>query len=333
MAENFSDTGRVEAIRRLFEDTPYKPFTDNSFKVTEGSSIASSAVTLVEGMDFDLTYFPLRHLGYKAALAAFGPLAAAFRHPKAVSVVLAISAKLDFNEVRDLWGGIVSAAREASVETMTLDLVPSPNGLTVSISATGVQSEGFLSSLPAPRSKDILCISGSLGAAYVGMRLLERERASFEKSGKVSAVSGLEKFKMLVGAYLKPEPVSGAVARLEEEDIRPSLGAFVSRGLADTLKAIVRDTGLGAKVYAERIPFEGNTFSAAKEMGFDPVSAAMNGGDDNRLLVAVPAAQFDAFRKAFPTFDAIGHLALPEAGAVIVTPDGLEHPVTAPGWA
>ena len=332
MAENFSDIGRVEAIRRLFEGTPYKPFEAAMTLSGEPSGSMCASRTFTEGVDFDLVYFPLTHLGYKCASAVSGALAASFMKTKTMSVVLSVSAKLDFEQVALLWKGIVAAASEAGAEKLTLDLAPSPNGLTVNISAMGTQSEKFLSSLPAPQSKDILCVSGSLGAAYVGMRLLEQEKARFEASGEVSATSSLEKYKMLVGAYLKPEAVSRAVAVMEEEGVRPSLGAFVTKGLADAMKSIMRRTGLGVKVYADRIPFEGNTFEVAREMGFDPVSAAMNGGEDNVLLLTVNAAQYEVFRKAFPSFDAIGHLAVPEAGAVIVTPDGLEHEVTAPGW-
>ncbi len=161
------------------------------------------------------------------------------------------------------------------------------------------------------------------------MRILEKGRADYEKTGKQP---DLETYKMLVGAYLKPELGDGIVARLETEEIYPSAGVFVSRGLSDAVKRISRQTGLGAKVYADRIPFEGNSFAAGRELDIDPVSAAMNGGEDCRLLFVVPILAMEKFRRDFQTFDIIGHLAQPEAGTVLVTPDGVELPLRAQGW-
>ena len=174
------------------------------------------------------------------------------------------------------------------------------------------------------------CVSGALGAAFLGLQVLERERLKFEQGGTDPKV--LEQYKMLVGSYLRPELGAGTVAQLGESGVTPSQGYFVTRGLADALLRLGRDTGLGAKVYADKIPFEGGSFALGKELDIDPVSAAMNGGEDYRLLYTVPIAQFEQFRKDFQAFDIIGHLAQPEVGAVLVSPDGLEHPVSAQGW-
>ena len=137
---------------------------------------------------------------------------------------------------------------------------------------------------------------------------------------------------MLIGSYLKPEIPSGLVGHLEDVGIYPSNGYLVTHGLSDTLRKLVRDTCLGVKVYADKIPFEGNSFASGKEMDIDPVSAAMNGGDDFRLLFTIPILSAEKFRRDFQTFDIIGHLAQPEVGAVLVTPDGVELPVKAQGW-
>ena len=134
---------------------------------------------------------------------------------------------------------------------------------------------------------------------------------------------------MMVGSYLKPELPVGIVAQLEDVDIFPSCGVLVTRGLSDAVKRIARQTGLGAKVYADKIPFEGNSFDLGRELDIDPVSAAMNGGEDYRLLFTVPILKLEKFRHDFQTFDIIGHLALPEVGTVLVSPDGLEHPLKA----
>ena len=139
-------------------------------------------------------------------------------------------------------------------------------------------------------------------------------------------------FAVTTICHTSPSRRAETVAQLAESGVTPSQGYFVTRGLADALLRLRRDTGLGAKVYADKIPFEGGSFALGKELDLDPVSAAMNGGEDYRLLYTVPIAQFEQFRKDFQAFDIIGHLAQPEAGAVLVSPDGLEHPVSAQGW-
>jgi thiamine-monophosphate kinase len=325
--QNFTDIGRIEAVRQLFEGTAYAPFASGSFEAK--GPVRSAARVFIEGPDFNLVYFPLKHLGYKCVTAVTGELYAALARPRLLSVTLGISAKLDFAQIRTLWEGVVSAAKEHGYESLSLELIPSPNGLTISLSATGDTIRLTAARRPAPKSKDLLCVSGPLGAAYLGMRVLERGADTFAKTGQQPDLS---KHKLLVGAFLKPEISPRTVPRLEEEEIYPSAGYLVSRGLADAVLRLVRDTGLGAKVYADKIPFEGNSFALGRELDIDPVSAAMNGGDDYRLLFTVPILSLEKFRREFQTFDIIGHLALPEVGAVLVTPDGVELPMKAQGW-
>ena len=330
MADSFYDIGKMEAIRLLFEGTPFKAFARASFVPARESTVFSSSRVFIEGIDFDLVYFPLKHLGYKSVVAVTGELYASMARPRTLSVVLGVSSKLDFSHVRELWGGMVAAAREFSFSALSLDLVPSPNGLTISVSASGELPHLSAARRPAPKSKDLLCISGRLGAAYLGMRVLERARKTFDAEGTQPE---LEKYRMIVGAYLKPELEAGLPDRLESSGIYPSSGAFITRGLSDAVKRIARDSGLGAKVYAEKIPFEGNSFALGKELDVDPVSAAMNGGDDYQLLFTVPILSLERFRRDFQTFDIIGHLAEKEVGEVLVTPEGVELPMRAQGWS
>ena len=325
--QNFTDIGRLEAIRQLYEGTPFRPFADGTFEAS--GPVHTAARMLIEGPDFNLVYFPLKHLGYKCVTAVTGELYAVLARPRVLSVTLGVSAKLDFKDIRTLWEGVVSAAKEHAYAQVSLDLVPSPNGLTISVSATGDTRKITAARRPAPKSKDLLCVSGPLGAAYLGLQALERGLKQYTETGEQP---DLDRHKRLVGAFLKPEIDPQAVSRLEAEEIYPSAGYLVSKGLADAVKRLVRDTGLGAKVYADKIPFEGNSFAVGREWNIDPVSAAMNGGEDYRLLYAVPILSLEKFRREFQTFDIIGHLALPEVGAVLVTPDGVELPMKAQGW-
>lgn len=330
--ENFSDIGRIEAIARLFEGTGYKPFTRCMFESDGKSFPVNVSKVFLEGTDFDLTYFPLKHLGYKSVIAATGEIYASMAHPRTLSMTLGISAKLDFRQVKELWSGAVTAAKEHGYKTLDLDLIPSRNGLCIAVSAAG--ELGLLTSRrrPAAKSMDLICISDNLGAAFMGMQVLEREKKRFEQTKDDTQQPDLTEYRHLVGAYLKPELNPATVSQLEEAEIIPSYGYLVTRGLSDTVKRLSRDSGLGAKIYVDRIPFPGKMFELGKETGIDPISAALNGGDDYRLLFTIPIGRHDKFRHDFQTFDIIGHLAKPDVGAVLVTPDGVELPLKAQGW-
>ncbi len=379
--DSFSNIGKVEAIRLLFEPSGFS-LAAPIFEPANGSAVRQASRFFQEGLDFDLTYFPLRHLGYKAVVAVTGELFAALAHPRTLSVRLGLSAKFSFASVRELWEGMVSAAKEYAYVSLDLDLLPCANGLSISVSALGESLLLTRKRQPKPKSMDLLCVSGSLGAAFLGLQVLEREKKRFvsgtprpaDPSSRADAPGNsrpdrpdmagfhpdhpdnagsrpdhtdtagsqpgspvvfqpdLEKYKMLVGSYLKPELSASVLRHLEDTEVYPSLGTLVTHGLSDAVKQLASVSGLGAKIYADKIPFEGNTFALGKELNIDPISAAMNGGDDFRLLFAIPILRTEQFRRDFQTFDIIGHLARPEAGTVLVTPDGTELPLRAQGW-
>lgn len=330
--ENFSSLGKIEAIGLLYEGSGYTHIDKVSFERANGSHIYESSAIYLEGIDFDLTYFPLKHLGYKCVIGVTGELYSSLASPRILSVKLGVSAKLDYPRIKELWSGIVAAAKEHGYGSVSLDLVPSKNGLVISMAATGETSLLTFKRRSKAQSKDLICVSGSLGAALLGLQVLEKERMTFDMTSDDTAQPSFEKYKMIVGDYIKPDLSPDIVAHLEDSEIYPSYGYFVTKGLADAVKRLVRDSGLGAKIYADKIPFEGNSFELGKELNIDPVSAAMNGGDDFRLLFVVPILSLDKFRHDFQSFDIIGHLAKSEVGAVLVSPDGVELPLKAQGW-
>ncbi len=317
----FAAMGRIEAIRSLFEGTPYKPFEEPLWFFPEGGAAVTTATCVfTEGIDFDLKYFPLKHLGYKSVVQTVGELYAVMAKARTLSVTISISAKLDYPQAAEIWSGIVSAALEHGVKSISLDLRPSRTGLLLSISASGEASKASCERRAKAESKDLICVSGHLGAAYLGQQLLEHK------------FSELDKYKMQAAAYLRPELGANTVERLEQAGICPSFGYFLKAGLADAVLRLTRDSGLGAKIYADKIPFEGNSFALGKELDIDPVSAAMNGGDDSSLLFTIPIAHYERFRHDFQDFNIIGHLAQSNVGAVLVTPEGVELPLKAQGY-
>lgn len=331
--KNFSDIGRIEAIKLLFEESPFKQADGTSYLCGEKGGVIRTASKLwLEGIDFDLTYFPLKHLGYKSVVGTVGEIYASLARPQSISVRLGISAKLDLPQVSELWKGICTAAEEHHIKRADLDLVPSRNGLTISIVISGITSSEVAENRKSASSKDLICISGNVGASFLGMSLLEQEKKKFEKAGELTGQPDLEKYKMLVASYLKPEIDPDIVSQLGDSGIIPPYGYLVNRGLADAARRLNRDSGLGVKLYTDKIPFEGNSFEVGKKLNIDPVSAALKGGDDYRLMFVIPMSAYETFRHDFQTFSIIGHLAQPEVGTVLVTHEGVELPVHAQGW-
>lgn len=323
MADTFKELGRAGALAKLYEGCGFAP-CDNPYFECEGSGYPTTAsVLLLEGMDFDLTFFPLRHLGYKAVLQATGELMSNMAQARALKVIIGLSAKLDFPQVREMWEGICNAAREFGYGSVGLELVPSLTGLSISVAATGFCPKEVAQKRPQAKSMDLVCISNNAGAAFLGEQILHSCKDMDEKE----RTKKLEQYKQLVGAYLKPELSPYTLKALSEADIVPGFGYFCKESLRDTLLRLCSDSGLGVKIYVDKLPFAGGSIDSAKELGVDPLQAALKGGDDNCLLFTIPIGSHERFRHDFQSWDVIGHLAKPEVGAVIVSPDGLEHEI------
>lgn len=341
---SFSSLGRVGAIEKLYEESPFKSSRESCF-TGRNERIEAVSRLLTEGIDFDLSYFPLKHLGYKCVVEMTALLYARFAMPRSLWVDLAVSAKLDYPQIKELWEGICRAAKDYAYASVSLEISASLNGLGIALSACGSLKETDAKQRPEAKSKDLLCLSGNIGGAFMGLRILEREKARMAAMADAAAgaagrmgtdasrpLPGLEKHKLLVGDYLHPVLDADIPGMMTQAGFYPSLGVCVDKGLSDAVKRLSRQCGLGAKIYLDRIPFGGGLFDAAKELDIDAASTALNGGEDWRILFAVPIWQFEKFRHDFQTWQVIGHLALPEAGASLVMPDGVELPLRAQGW-
>lgn len=322
-----SQIGKQAVLDRLFEESGYA----NRQTIPAGGTghSLSAHKLLLEGCDFDLVYMPLKHLGYKAALCVLGEIYAAFHQPEGLSVVLGLSKRFCYEDVAALWEGMLAACREHGIRQLSLDLVPSVNGLCISMAACGTQQADILAKVPESKSMDLLCLSGHVGAAYMGLHVLEREKVAFTGTGEQPDLS---RYKAVLASYLSPEIKPDTVSRFIEAGINPSRGYFLTRGLGEAVIRLTRDTGLGAKVYLEKVPISSKTFEMAEEIDMDVVTAAMNGGDDYKFLFVIPIGQHEEFRKNFHDFEVIGHTARPDVGPVLVTPEGAELPIRAQGF-
>lgn len=333
MATQFSEIGKNKALEKLFTNSGY--FNENGIILkNEGASSAIVQKLFLENVDFDLTYNPMRHLGYKLALNLIGELYARMARPVSLQAVIGISNRFSFEDIQEIWEGVTAASKRHDIKHLSLDLNPSAAGLAISMSALGRIGEKAVSGKPVPVSGDLILLSGNVGAAYMGLNVLEREKAAFNKvAPEVEAPQpDLSKYSYILEQYLSPELNPGIMDRFDEAGKYPSMGYFVTRGLGDAVKQISAETGFGVKIYVDKIPIASKTFEMAEELNIDPITSAVNGGDDYRLVYVVSLADYELFRKDFQDFDIIGHLAQKDVGCVLVTPEGTEIDIKAQGY-
>ena len=274
---------------------------------------------LTEGIDFDLSYFPLKHLGYKAMVRGINDILAMNAFPEQIVVALGISAKITVEALDDLYEGMEAACKEYGVDLVGGDTTASINGLIITISAVGRAAKESVVYRSGAKEHDLICITSNLGAAYMGLHLLEREkRVLKDVANPEPKFAGYE---YLLERYLKPRARINVLKALSEAGIRPTSMIDLSDGLASDLRQICLSSHCGARIYLERIPIARQTSELAEEMHIDPVVAALNGGEDHELMFTVPLSMQDKIM-ALGLVDVIGHITREEAGVVLVTPDG-----------
>ncbi len=304
---------------------------DKRKKSIEGSDLffLSSHSLLMEGIDFDPIYTPLKHLGYKSVLSVLGPLYAEGFYPYTLSIKLSLSSRFNLSQIKELWVGISAAFKEHKIEHIELDLTPSVTGLIISLSSMGKQERKIFVQRTKPKASDLLCISGSLGAAYMGLHVLEREKALFEKE-KIQP--NLERYRALLQSYLNPHIERELIDSLYGSQLMPTAGQFLINGLADAVKNLCHKNQLGAKIFLDKIPIGSHISEMAKEIGIDPLTSILNGGDDYKFLFTIPLEKHQELKKEIPQIDIIGHLNNLESGTLLITPDGAELPLKAQAW-
>ena len=293
------------------------------------TEVLVSTDLLVEGIHFDLTYVPLKHLGYKAAVVNFSDIYAMNGHPRQITVSLAISRRFTVEHIEELYSGIRLACEIYGVDLVGGDTTTSRSGLVISITAIGDAPKDRVVYRTGAKDTDLICVSGDLGAAYMGLQLLERERiASAGQKDFQPQFAGKE---YLIERQLKPEARRDIIENLEKEGIVPTSMMDISDGLSSELMHICKDSEVGCRVYENRIPIDYQTAVMAEELNMNLVTAAMNGGEDYELLFTVPLHCHEAIKK-IPGVKVIGHCAKPELGTYLVTRDGAELQLRAQGW-
>lgn len=286
---------------------------------------------LLEGIHFDLRYVPLKHLGYKAAIVNFSDIYAMMGRPLQITVSIGVTSRFTVEHLEELYAGIRLACEIYGVDLVGGDTSGSASGLVISITCLGVADKDMAVRRCGAKPTDLICVSGDLGAAYMGLQLLEREnKVAAEHKGDdfQPDFSGKE---YLLERQLKPEARRDVVEKLREAGIHPTSMMDISDGLSSELLHICKESKTGCRVYEDRIPIDYQTAVMAEEFNMNLVTAAMNGGEDYELLFTVPLASHDAIEK-IPGVRMIGYITEKSLGCAMVTRDNQEIPVRAQGW-
>lgn len=284
---------------------------------------------LLEGVHFDLTYVPLKHLGYKSAVVNFSDIYAMNGQPKQITVSIGLSKRFSIEDMEELYSGIRLACEVYGVDLVGGDTSASMTGLSISITCLGEGEKGKVVYRDGAHETDLICVSGDLGAAYMGLQLLEREKSVFKGEKDFNPdFSGKE---YLLERQLKPEARKDIVAKLAEMNIVPTAMMDVSDGLSSELLHISKDSHVGCRIYEDRIPIDYQTAVMAEQFNMNLVTAALNGGEDYELLFTVPLTEHEKVSE-MSGIKVIGHITKPELGNYLVGRDGGEVELVAQGW-
>lgn len=283
---------------------------------------------LVESVHFDLGYVPLRHLGYKAMAVNLSDVYAMNATPRQVLVGLALSNRFPVEAVDELYEGMLLACRNYGVDLVGGDTTTSRSGLVIAVTAIGAVAKDDVVYRSGAADRDLLVVSGDLGAAYMGLQVLEREKAVFQDSG---AQPDLEGHDYILERQLKPEPRRDIIQLLKKLEVRPTSMIDVSDGLASEALHLARSSGLGVRIYDEKIPIDPSTYSTARDFNLDPTTCALNGGEDYELLFTVAQSDFEKI-KGNPSLTIVGHMTDAASGYQLVDKQGGLHALKAQGW-
>ena len=284
---------------------------------------------LLESVHFDLSYMPLQHLGYKAVVANVSDIAAMNGKPEQITVALAFSNRFSLEAIDSVYDGIRSACENYKVDLVGGDTSASASGLVISITALGRVSKGKETLRSTAKVNDIICVTGDLGAAYLGLQVLEREKQVFLTNPEMQP--DLEKYEYLVGRQLRPEARMDIVHELADKKVVPTAMIDISDGLASELLHLSKSSGVGIKIFEDKVPIDAGAFETAIEFKIDPITCALNGGEDYELLFTIAPSDYEKL-KNHPDIHFIGHVHNNPQQNVMVTKEETIVPLTAQGW-
>jgi len=331
-----SDLGEFGLINRLTEKIQLKNASsilgigdDAAILNYPEKKIVVTTDLLTEGIHFNLMYVPLKHLGYKAVVVNLSDVYAMNATPRQITVSIAISSKFTLEAVEELYSGIHLACEKYGVDLIGGDTTSSLTGLTISVTAIGEANDDELVFRSGARVNDLLCVSGDLGGAYMGLQLLERENEVFKVNPhQQPQFAG---YDYILERQLKPEARADIKELLKTLQIKPTSMIDISDGLSSEAMHLCKASKVGCSIYEEKIPLDKQTKDFAEELSINPLVAALNGGEDYELLFTVPLDSFDVLKKEFDV-TIIGHITPESEGTNLITTGGSVIPLQAQGW-
>ena len=284
---------------------------------------------LLEGVHFDLSYAPLTHVGFKAVAVNVSDIAAMNAIPTQITVSIALSNRFSVEAVDDLYAGINAACEHYGVDLVGGDTTASRGGLVISVTAIGEAQKEHLSYRSGAKVNDILCVTGDLGSALIGLQILEREKQVYLANPDMKPE--LSKYDVVTGRQLKPDARMDIIHELREMEVVPTSMMDVSDGLASEIFHICKASNVGAMIYEDKLPIDKQTFDTAVELNLDPITCVLNGGEDYELLFTIDQKDFAKLEK-HPDIHFIGHITKAEEGKFLVTKSGTAVQLKAQGW-
>ena len=336
MRTEIASMGEFGLIRHLTENIKLKNSStlkgvgdDAAVLEYKEKQILVTTDLLLEGIHFDLTYVPLKHLGYKSAVVNFSDIYAMNGQPKQITVSLGISKRFSVEDLEDFYMGLELACQIYGVDIIGGDTSSSLTGLCVSITCIGEGEKEKIVYRNGAKNTDLICVSGDLGAAYMGLQLLEREKAVF--SGEKDFNPDFAGKEYILERQLKPEARKDIVAMLNEKGIVPTSMIDISDGLSSELLHICQQSNTGCIIYEDRIPIDYQTATMAEQFNMNVTTVTLNGGEDYELLFTVPLTNHEKV-DGIEGVKIIGHICDASLGANLITRDGTEIPLQAQGW-
>lgn len=321
---------RLEKSVKSFNEETVKGIGDDAsvYKTGEELLLVTSDM-LLEGVHFDLSYAPLAHIGYKAVSVNVSDIAAMNGTPKQITVSLGLSNRFSVEAVEALYEGINAACEDYKVDLVGGDTTSSQSGLVISITAIGSVNSRTVTYRNTAQNKDILCVTGDLGGAYIGLQILNREKQEFIANPNMQPK--LDQYPYTVGRQLKPKARMDVIHELNQLGVKPTSMIDLSDGLASDLFHICKQSGLGAAIYEDKLPIDKETYETAAEFSIDPNTCVLNGGEDYELLFTIPQDDFEKI-KNHPDIHTIGYMHEAEKGKVMVTRNNNTVALQAQGW-
>lgn len=330
----FGKYGLIDHITKEFKiinKSTVKGPGDDACIIDNGKKLSLLSTDLfLEGIHFNLIYTPMKHLGYKAVIRGISDIYAMNGTPEQVLISLGISSRFSVEQVDEFYEGVQLACKKYSIDLAGGDTTSSVTGLTISITAMGSAEKNKIIRRDTAKPNDLICVTGDFGASFMGLQLLERERRLFEKDKSIQP--DLTGYDYIVRRQLKPEFPASVLKELASSEIKPTAMIDVTEGLSSDLIQICRSSKTGCRIFYSRIPIDYETSKAAEEFNIDPVTPALNGGEDYELLFTISLEDSEKI-KQLSALKIIGHMTAQGSGCYIAGDDGSEVELAAQGWS